>query len=224
MGGWFWSMLGSIWHVICRAFDQSISRFSTSNLALSVVVVAFILPHIRVWMTQGFVAMKKKIIRDIGLGGALVVGVWLCLLGWSAVMTVYKDHVSFVQMARNLKSEAADCLNPPTLVRQIQWVSQQRASSRRDATYETDFVGESQKAIPHGLVVAFRCDHELVAGNADDGNEYLGATDVGVDQQDRERFVFWFHKRIPNLAPRSPLQVRLWSDYPLSCTPTTTLF
>ncbi len=105
MGGWFWSMVASAWHVLVSGFDQSINRFSTSRLALSVLVAAFIFPHIRTLVKDGFKAMWPKLWKDIGLGGALVIGVWLCLIVWSSIMTIYKDHSGFVEIVRNLRYE-----------------------------------------------------------------------------------------------------------------------
>jgi hypothetical protein len=184
------------------------------------IIVGFVLTCIIEWYRGGRTMLSIKAALKswppyLGAIGGLAAA-WMGIYLWSVAAVIYEDHLSLVNQNLKSKAAAADCSSPDP-ERQITWTQHQRASKRRDAKHETDFVGETQKAIPHGLVVVFTCDHELVAGSADESSEILGATDVGVDQKDRERFVYWFNKRVPIVKRGEPLRVRLWSDAPILC-------
>jgi|ERR1700723_755334 len=101
-------MWGSFLHLLTRSLDQSVSYFSTSKLAVVVSIAAFVLPNVRVWISRGFRTMTKHVGRDLGLGGLLVLVVWLGLFGWSAVKIIYADHRAFVEASSALRKQVDD--------------------------------------------------------------------------------------------------------------------
>lgn len=98
-------MWRAFWHLLLTSADKSVDYFSTSKLAVTVAVAAFLFPFIRVWSKEGFRVMLKNVKRDIGISGALVVTVWICVYAWSLVNAVYESHQSLVAGNKKLHDE-----------------------------------------------------------------------------------------------------------------------
>jgi len=85
-------MWRSLFHLLIRSANTSFGYFSTNMLAVVVAVAAFLFPHARLWTMEGRKEMLKHVLRDIGLGGALVLVVYLCAFVWATIHIIYKDH------------------------------------------------------------------------------------------------------------------------------------
>jgi hypothetical protein len=108
-------------HLLMRSANQCVAYFSTSKFAIVVTIFAFLVPHLRVLLTQGPKATLHRLLRRLGIGGLLAVLVWMCAFGWSVIRTIYTDHRDVVGannslVAQNaaLKKQVADLSNQLT--------------------------------------------------------------------------------------------------------------
>ncbi len=98
-------MLASFLHLLHQALNLTVSYMGTTALAVGVGVLIFIIKLTRTYREKRWEGVREHFAGDLGLGVAMTVVVWLCLLAWCVAKATYDDHQSLLSRVRLLHNE-----------------------------------------------------------------------------------------------------------------------